>query len=586
MDASKKSSKSNLDLLIKYIEVYPEFKRLYWILDKKGEEGITAKALREEHNFSDRTYKRLKKFEELEIITKIKSKERSVKYILDDKYRSKTVDHLIFFNTIQKYQKGVLYGDAGDLAIKGLYTRQFFNNHSLYGFPKIYNENDECTLTEFEFQILIGLLSEVDDVFERLKRFKFLTELHKKIKKEKWPKNYKFPQGVISEKLLLRNIISIFSKSLYEILEQDSDKSSSYKFLIDLYYTVCKLAKKHNLWLGNHPYPEKEFINNTPFFYMLLFASNPDFAIEWIDNRDKYYDPFKDTFDLIEKKGWFYDNKNIKSLERIEKEIKEDADKILRKGTNCDYDMKIASTSITEISPLIYLYEKEKGKQFYNAELEMDDTVALLSTNSIIESSLYKKNIDIRLDYYFNNWFMGYRYDDYKSLKDSELKVYEMETLVRSIIKNTNKLTLERFRKHNLVNKYFSEPEIELMISIFRQAGKKWRDRHECEYYLWYSLYDKGGIWYDPYVYELAGEIVEKNLDNWEETLKVIHEYNQRLPLKGKGYAFECYVNARIFYEKEKPIKDKEQEEREKKKKFKYKVEVRDFKDLFSDDFL
>lgn len=572
--------------LRKIIERSPEYERLFWVL-YESDKGISAKELINSHRFNKRVYSRIKIFEKFGIVENIPNPTENSKFILTSEYRAKTINHLLFFEKIQRNEKGILFGDAGELAHKGLAGRRFMNNHTLYGLPKVFEEiSEKQNFSFYELIILLGLLQEFDDAFENFRRLKFVYELRKKIEDEKWLSRYSFPYGLVSEKLLLRNIISWFSKALYELLEQDSGNPNSYQFLIDLYKEVCRLSKKHNLQLSEYPYPEKEFTLNSDFFFSLLFASDPDLAKQIDEKYNQYPESVRDPFDLIKNKTWFYLNGTFNSMESIEENERHLAEKRMIHGSNSDFDPRIDTAGhFDNKSPLMPLYEKETGKKFYPSDLDIEDSIAILSTSSIIESSEYNKNLELRLDYFFKGWFMGSDVSNYKNLKNDYRKVADMLTLVFSIIHETDSVSTKKFLQHHQLNKYFTEEEIKLMITIKKEQETLWYNRNQCEDALWFKLNDVKGPWYDQYFYSWADEIIKENLPSWDDNLKLIDQYSKRPPLKDKGGAFESYVNARIYFEKVKPIEDKKRKQLEKTKKFKYKIEVKKFDDILKDGF-
>lgn len=575
---------SNIKDLIRLINRSPEYEKLFWIL-YESKDGITAKDLINDYGFNKRVYERLKKFENSGITKDISTHNETFKYILTLDFSYKTINHLRFFEKIQQNEERVLFGDVGELSHRNPFARRFMNNHTLLGFSKVFNEEtDEINYTDLEIDILDGLLQQIDDAFESLKTLKLVYEARKKIENENWLSKYKFPYGMISEQLILKNIVFWFSKVLNELLEQDLHHQGSHKFIYDLCQETMKLAKKHKLWLSDGAYPEKSFTWNNPFIFELLIASNPEIAVKIWDKNGKNLPPSKKSFDLIKNENWIFNKNGIISLEKLEEKIIKDAEKQLIKGTNLDIYNKIAISKVMEkYSPLQPLYEHETGKKFYPGDLDIKESIALLSTQSILESTVYERDIELRLDYFFSGWFLGDNMKDYKSIKHNSLKVSDMTTLVYSIIKSRDKLTLEKFKRHNKINDFFRKNEIELLIYVTKEMGKLWINRNECEYLILVKLYEKDGAWYTKYFYEWAKEIINKNLSGKDELLKEIDKYCKRLPLKDKGAVFEGYVKARYYFEKIKPVLDKEREEKEKSKKFKYKIEVRDFKDLFQD---
>jgi hypothetical protein len=562
-----------------------EYNKLFWILyDTK--DGITAKDLIELHGFNKRVYERLKKLEEAGITKDISTHKETFKYILKPEFREKTVNHLRFFEKLLEKEGSVLFGDAGELSHKNPFARRYMNNHSLVGFPKVYDEkNDKFNYTHLEHNILDCLLQQIDDTFDYLKELKLVMELRKKVENEKWLNDYEFPYGIISEKLILNNIIFWFSKVLYELLEQDLHKSRSFDFIFDLCQETMKLSKKHKLWLSDGAYPEKSFTWNNPFIFELLMASKPDLAFEKWDKNGKIFPATQESFDLIKNENWIFNKKNILSLEKIEETVRKDAEKQLIKGTNEDVYNDIATSKMMErYSPLQPLYEYQTGKPFYPSELDLKESIALLSTQSIIESTEYKKNVDLRLNHHFSNYSSFKDEKNPKDIKHNSGKIADMTWVILEF-KSLDSISINKIRVHKDLNKYYTKDEIEIMIMVGKHRGKSWLQWQECQDYILYKIYDKNGPWYNKFFYNWAGEIINKKYSNEKELLLEIHKYCKRPPLKNKGGIFEDYVKARYYFEKEKPILDEEKRNRKKSKKFKYKLEVRNFADLFEGDF-
>jgi len=482
--------------------------------------------------------------------------------------KNKNLIHLLFFDEIRKRNEysPTLYGDGGDLPVEGLFTKMFQNNFTIFGFPERINpETGENNLNEYETEMLVGILKQFDNAFEQLKKIKLIYLLRKKIDNEKWLSKYNFPYGVISEKLLLENLIFYFSKALYDLVEQDSSSKKSFNFLLDLKDNVNKSAKKNNITLSSGAYPEKMFTHHSNFFYLLLFSSDPLLAKLFNERPNELREYFKGCFSIIQNKDWFYNSKKTVSLEKIENDIINFADKKLSKGTNIDEIPKIINAEdSSKDSPLIHYYQMQKKKSFYEKDFDSFENIAVLSSNSMIESSESKRNLDLVLTYFFNSYCLT---ADFKKEKDSCLKVLYMCSLIIHVrhIK-IDRILIEEFKQHEKINEFFTPGEIELMVSIINDHN--WKDRDECEYNLWIKLYDKNGPWEDKWFTVFAEEFIQ-HLNRGESYETRLGEYGEKLQIKNKPAAFEEYLNSKIYFEIEKPKKGNE---KKKNKKYKYKT--------------
>jgi hypothetical protein len=418
------------------------------------------------------------------------------------------------------------------------------------------------------------LLQQLDDVLDYLKILKLIMITREKIDNENWLNEYKSSNGLTSENLIINNIVFWYSKVLHELMEQDMCNQNSYNFILDLCQETMRLSKKHHLRLSKREYPMKSFTWNNPFVFEMLMFSSPELAKRILEKTGKNLPPSEESFNLINNTNWIFNKHNEISLEKLEQKIIDKAEEQLLKGTDLDVYNEIFSSKILEKkSPIQILYEFETGKKFYNADLDLKESIAVMSTQSIIESTEYEKNIELRLDNHMKNYSSLKMKENPKKIRNDRSKIMEM-TMIILDFKKIDKLTITKILLHKELNELFTKDELECMIKVAQQRGLMWSHWQKCEDYLLYVIYDTEGPWYDKFFFDYAGEILQKKFLNEKEFAEEIDRYCKKSPINGKGAVFEDYVKARYYFEKEKPLLDKTEEKKKKLKKFKHKVEV------------
>ncbi len=520
-------------------------KDIFEYLYKNGE--TPPEKLIKELGLSKAIYETLPKMkDEWKVIKKI-TKGKNVYYDVIDDFRLKPYTHLNYFEKIRKQEgmEGVLFGDQGEISGRGVFLRAYMNNHSIYGFPHVDEIND------FEFKILDPLLMELDLVFDKLKKLKLVFETRKKIEQGLLPTK-DMPAICISEDLILHTILFKFFRAIYDVIEQDSGNEKSHRFIIELMKQSCKIGKDIGLNIcpkdENSAYPEKSFAR-----WLMpsdLFLKNEELADIFLRRKD-----IKNDGD------WFYNKLNLMTLEQLEEIAKEERDQYMSKGHSIlvkDFDK----------APILWWYKHKTGKNFYNKELDIDESIAVLSTSSLRESEEYDKNIDLRLDSLFGKQgsFIGGEHPI--KIRPKHRKVIEMLDLILFSRPVRDVLSITKFRSHEKIKEFFSDEEIEFMIKIFK--SDEWQGHNELEKYIWYQSFEPEGLWHDEELYKLANEeinLLEKKLKGNFSNFS-LSEYSSFLEVKYKNNKqvkknlsdFIEYMEAKIYFKHLKEFRKQEEE--------------------------
>ena len=241
-----------MDSYSKLLEMYRRFptsKKIFQYLYKNGS-APPEKILWDLH-LTKNLYFTLNKMEkDWKVIKKIPTAGKMKLYDVADEFRTESFTQMHYFEKIreQEGKEGLLLGDKGEVASRGVISRAYYNNHSIFGFPHAEEFND------IEFKILDSLTLELDEVFENFKRLKLAYEIRKKQNEGRLPEEH-FPPICISEKLILHIILYRFLRAVNEVIEQDSNNWKSHQFIIELINQACQIGKE----IGLEICPKSEF---------------------------------------------------------------------------------------------------------------------------------------------------------------------------------------------------------------------------------------------------------------------------------------------------------------------------------------
>lgn len=510
----------------------PEYNELYEILTQL-EEPISAKELIERYGFNKRVHSRLNKFIELGLIEKL-VEDKAPKYKISSNVKMK-INHIEFFNLIQEAENGLMFGDCGEISHKNIFTRRYYNNISLFGFPRIGDSVEEMNYTDFEYQMLDALIEQYDSAFENLKLFKEILETRKKNSKENNLFDKNFEYGLISETLLIKTLLMYYNKALFELIEQDLGHKKSHDFIFDLWQETMNLAKKHKLKLSNREYPLKTFTQNHPFLFFFIFSTDIEIGMKIINEvGHKNLALTEEYLEILKNNGWFFSEK-YPSIERIEEYENQ---RSIFEWINADNFKNFTDLGAFKFAddgtPL--LFHKKKYEK-----IDVDKSnLAVLITGSIIESQMHK-NIGVALDYYFKNIFSKSNHDDLNERHNHIISLFIM------VLKNFRGSDLKIFKNDVRIGRHYTKEEINLIVKVHLRKGIDWNTHQELGDLLLIKLFENDGPWYNAHFYKFAEEIIQKEYNDAEEFEKEINKYLKKTPIKEKKEIFRCYVRARFF---------------------------------------